>query len=114
MFAAVFLCLPCSGALFAQEASTADSQPGAYATPEVFSESSYDKEAFRAAPRDAFPVLDHPTLVAAAEANLQLQPEEPVIGIFIGGEARAYPISVMGGVELVNDHCGEIPIAISW
>lgn len=80
----------------------------------VFSESSYDSEGVRAAPRDAFPVLDHPEMVFAADAQQELDEEEPVIGLFLDGEARAYPISVMGGVELVNDTCGELPVAVSW
>lgn len=80
----------------------------------VFSETSYDTEGVRAAPRDAFPVLDHPEMALAADALQALDPDEPVIGLHLGGEARAYPISVMGGVELVNDTCGELPVAVSW
>lgn len=89
------------GALHAQEA-------------EVFSESSYDQEGVRAAPRDAFPVLNHPEMSSVADAALALDLDEPIIGLYLGGEARAYPISVMGGIELVNDTCGEIPVAVSW
>ena len=80
----------------------------------VFSESSYDTEGVRAAARDAFPVLDHPEMSLVADAVEELDPEEPVIGLYLDGEARAYPISVMGGIELVNDTCGELPVAVSW
>lgn len=82
--------------------------------PEIFSEESYDREGMRAAARDAFPVLDHPKMALAAAGSMEIDDEEPVIGLFVGGEARAYPISVMGGVELVNDTCGELPVAVSW
>lgn len=89
-------------------------EPAEAEPPSVFSESSYDLEGVRAAPRDAFPVLDHPAMASVTDASLQLDPEEPVIGLFLDGEARAYPISVMGGIELVNDTCGELPVAVSW
>lgn len=84
------------------------------AGPDVFTEESYDREGMRAAARDAFPVLDHPEMVLAAAGSKEIDDAEPVIGVVIEGEARAYPISVMGGVELVNDTCGAVPFAVSW
>lgn len=77
-------------------------------------EEDYDRNARRAAPRDAFPVLDEPAMKSAPEADRFLFDSEPVIGLTIGGEARAYPISVMGRHELANDTCGGKPIAVSW
>ena len=76
-------------------------------------EEEYDKHARRAAPRDGFPVLNSPKLVPAAKAT-GIRDDEPVIGIAIGKEAKAYPISVMGRHELANDTCGKTPIAVSW
>lgn len=81
---------------------------------EIFSGEDFDRYARRAVPRDAFPVLDRPTLLSSEEATLELRPDEPVIGVYLGGEARAYPVSVMGNHELANDVCGGIPIAVSW
>ncbi|MCP4770158.1 MAG: DUF3179 domain-containing protein [Planctomycetes bacterium] len=46
--------------------------------------------------------------------NEVLSPDEPVIGLRVGKIAHAYPISVMGGVELVNDTIGELPVTVSW
>lgn len=100
--------------VFLVSCNVVPAQPQELETSGVFSESSYDTEGVRAAPRDAFPVLDDPEMSLAAEAMQELDPEEPVIGLFLGGEARAYPISVMGGIELVNDSCGELPVAVSW
>jgi len=37
-----------------------------------------------------------------------------VIGVRVGGAAKAYPVHVMGVHELVNDVCGDVPIAASW
>lgn len=67
-------------------------------------------------PRDAFPVFDHPEFVAAdmAEKKGYVHDRDPVIGVVIGGEAKAYPIRTMGIHELGNDTLGGIPIAVSW
>jgi len=81
---------------------------------EIFSEPDFDAHSRQVVERDAFPVLDEPTLLAATDDSLEMLPDEPVIGIHLGGEARAYPLSVMGGHELVNDVCGGLPVAVSW
>lgn len=73
----------------------------------------YDKNSRRAAQRDQFPVLHNPKLVRASEAT-DLRDDDRVIGVAIGKEAKAYPISVMGVHELGNDSCGGTPIAVSW
>jgi len=72
----------------------------------------FEVNSVRGAPRDAFDVLDHPKMTKAADAKLGS--DQPVIGIEIDGEARAYPVRVMGSHEVVNDHCGNQPIAVSW
>ncbi len=39
-----------------------------------------------------------------------------VIGIAVGGEARAYPVSMLGGPqrEIINDRLGAEPFAVNW
>lgn len=66
--------------------------------------------------RDAFPVFDNPTMLtgAQAEARRLIFPRDAVIGVAYGGEAKAYPVRVMGIHELGNDTIGGKPIAISW
>ena len=66
--------------------------------------------------RDTFPVFDNPKLltVAEAEARKAVLPREPVIGVAHGGEARAYPIAIMGMHELGNDTIAGVPIAVTW
>ncbi|MCP5070268.1 MAG: DUF3179 domain-containing protein [bacterium] len=76
-------------------------------------EKDFEKHSRRAAPVDRFPVLTDPELTPAAEAKM-LRDEEPVIGVAIGDEAKAYPISIMGVHELANDTCGGKPIMTSW
>lgn len=68
----------------------------------------------RAAPRDAFPVFDHPELAPAVEGDRTLRADDWVIGVELGGEAKAYPVAVMGVHELGNDTCGGVPIAVAW
>ena len=67
-------------------------------------------------PRDAFPVFDHPEFVTAktAESEGYVNDRDPVIGVIILGEAKAYPVSTMGIHELGNDSLGGVPIAVSW
>lgn len=76
-------------------------------------ESEFGERAFRAVGRDEFHVLDHPKMVHADEADL-VQDDDYVVGISIGGEAKAYPVSPLDSSELANDTCGGIPIAASW
>lgn len=61
-------------------------------------------------PKDAIPALDHPTAVSAEEATLSLQ--KLVIGVEVGGEARAYPVGLMSRYEITNDTLGGEPIAV--
>ena len=82
--------------------------------PEIFSLEDYEANSRRGADRDAFQVLDNPKLVDVAAADEELSPDEPVIGLRVGKFAQAYPISVMGGIELVNDTIGELPVTVSW
>ena len=66
--------------------------------------------------RDAFPVFNNPRMLTAqvAEETGQVFARDAVIGVRHNGEAKAYPISVMGIHELGNDTIGGKPIAVSW
>lgn len=70
----------------------------------------------RAAPQDGFPVFNDPPMLGVAEAERQqvVFPRDMVIGVSLGGEAKAYPITIMGVHELGNDTLGGQPIAVSW
>jgi len=37
-----------------------------------------------------------------------------VIGVFLEGEARAYPVLILNNHQIVNDSVGGIPISASW
>ena len=57
------------------------------------------------------PVYD-PIFVAAADAPLI--DDELIIGVAWGGEAKAYPISVLRFREMVNDELAGIPMLVTW
>ena len=63
-------------------------------------------------PRDGIPALDHPE--AAPPHRGDWDDSERVIGVVVGGEARAYPIALLEWHELVNDTLGGRPILVSW
>ena len=65
-------------------------------------------------PKDAIRSIDEPRFVSAAEAASQLRPDEPVIGLEIDGDARAYSTFMLSAHEIVNDVVGGVPVAITW
>ena len=64
-------------------------------------------------PKDGIPALSKPRLITAGAATY-LKPADRVIGVAIGGEARAYPIRVLNYHEIVNDKIGGKPIAVTY
>lgn len=70
----------------------------------------------QAVPRDAFPVFGDPPTMSPAEAESEglVYDRDPVIGVSINGEARAYPVTVLGVHELGNDTVGGVPITVEW
>ena len=62
---------------------------------------------------DGIPPLDLPTTIAPEEATW-LGPEEPVFGVFINGEARAYPLRIMDWHEMTNDIVGGVPLSLAY
>lgn len=63
-------------------------------------------------PRDAIKPVYEPTFVEADRAGWPADTE--VIGVSIGGEAKAYPVGFLNGRELVVDEIDDIPILVSW
>ncbi len=63
-------------------------------------------------PRDGIPALERPATVPIVKAPW---PDDAmVLGVRVGGEARAYPVDVLDWHELVNDELGGQPILVSW
>jgi hypothetical protein len=65
-------------------------------------------------PRDAIASVDDPVMVPAAAGDSFMRDEEMVLGVFSGGQARAYSTWHLDRHEIVNDRLGETPIAATW
>ena len=80
-----------------------------------FSKSSVSFDEIRSGgpPKDGIPPIDNPKFVAVAEI-VGLSDTEPVIGLIIDGEARAYPLSVMIWHEIANDTVGGVPVTVTF
>jgi hypothetical protein len=65
--------------------------------------------------RDGIPAIDTPEFRPASKIRRgQIGDQEPVIGVTVGEETRAYPLSVLIWHEVVNDTLGGAPIAVTY
>ncbi len=62
---------------------------------------------------EGIPALDRPATVAADEARY-LDPDEPVFGVSLQGEARAYPLRILDWHEMVNDRVGDVDFSLAY
>ncbi|WP_417519866.1 DUF3179 domain-containing protein [Minwuia sp.] len=62
---------------------------------------------------DGIPSLDNPKLIAARDADY-LKDQDLVFGVSINGDARAYPLRIMGWHEMFNDVVGGQPVALAY
>src|SRR4051812_5411167 len=67
----------------------------------------------QAAPAEALPPLDHAPLVRAKAAT-HMTPEELILGVELGGDARAYPLRFLDGHGVSNDTINGIPVALAY
>lgn len=63
--------------------------------------------------RDGIPSIDRPRFLAPRDADF-LRGDDDVLGIVLGGVARAYPIRIMNWHEIVNDDLGGERVAITY
>lgn len=67
----------------------------------------------RGLPKDAIPAIDDPRFVPAQQATF-VAADEPVVGVVLAGQARAYPTWLLNGHEIVNDEIGGTAFAVTW
>ncbi len=75
-----------------------------------------------AMPKDTLEPLVEPPLLTAgqvdslnrAERGKYLVSEDLVVGVVVGGVARAYPVRVLDWHEVVNDTIGGEPVLVAW
>ncbi len=56
--------------------------------------------------------IDDPILVGCSQSVLA--PDVPVFSVFDGVDARAYPIALLEGRELLHDEYGDGPLLVDW
>jgi hypothetical protein len=64
-------------------------------------------------PIDGIPPLENAPMIAGSEADYLLD-EEPVFGVVVNGEARAYPLRIVDNHEMANDIIGGVPVSIAY
>ena len=64
-------------------------------------------------PKDGIPSIDDPKFVPVSEVA-DLADTEPVIGVTVNGEARAYPLGILTRHEIVNDTIGGVPVTVTY
>ena len=63
--------------------------------------------------KDGIPSLTDPDTTAVGDAAF-LPPDARVVGVTVGDESRAYPISVLMWHEVINDELAGVPIAVVY
>ena len=64
-------------------------------------------------PPDGIPALDDPAFEDASDVDW-LEDTEPVLGVSVEGEDRAYPVRILIWHEIVNDTIGGRPVAVTY
>lgn len=64
-------------------------------------------------PKDGIPSIDKPIFKPISEIS-NIPGNEPVIGLQINGDARAYPLRILMWHEIVNDTVGGKPITVTF
>lgn len=62
---------------------------------------------------DGIPALNNPHMLPAADADY-MEPWEPVFGIALNGDARAYPLRILDWHEMANDVVGGVPVSLAY
>jgi hypothetical protein len=65
-------------------------------------------------PVGAIPAITQPQFLSGDKASAQMSPDEPVIGIIVNGDVRAYSTWHLDAHEIVNDTIGGTPLAVTW
>ena len=64
-------------------------------------------------PKDGIPSIDDPRFVPVSEVQ-GIAETEPVLGITVNGESRAYPLRILTWHEIVNDVGGGVPVTVTF
>lgn len=64
--------------------------------------------------RDCFPVIRKPWYVSARLGDTLLAPDEPVLGLVLGNEIRAYSTNQLNEHEMVLDDIAGTPVLVTY
>jgi hypothetical protein len=64
--------------------------------------------------RDCFPVIRKPWYVSARLGDTLLAPDEPVLGLVLGNEIRAYSTNQLNEHEMVLDEIAGTPVLVTY
>ena len=64
-------------------------------------------------PKDGIPSIDDPVFAGVQDSQF-MSNSDTVIGLYINGEARAYPLFILVWHEIVNDTVGGVPVAVTY
>ncbi|PJK29451.1 DUF3179 domain-containing protein [Minwuia thermotolerans] len=104
---------------FAQAAAQTDEQYIRYWQSEWpdtdFSKRSVDFDEIKSGgpSKDGIPPIDEPEFRPVGEIE-GLEDAQPVMGLIVDGEAKAYPLSVLMWHEIVNDEIAGVPVAVTF
>ena len=96
------------------EATSEPAQSTREAAARVVEEEESEYEIHYIIARDQIPAILDPQFLDASEAIEAYNEHEPVLGLSIGGDHRAYPIPYLSQHEIVNDVVGGKPVAVTW
>ncbi len=66
-------------------------------------------------PKDGIPALNAPKFISAKTASKSfLKNSDRVLGLFINGKAKAYPVNILNWHEVVNDEISGKPVLVSY
>jgi hypothetical protein len=82
-------------------------------TPAAQLEVEFDPEGLSIGPGSRFAVLNDPAVIPGTQASW-LTPDELVLGVVVGDEARAYPISQMAYHHIANDQIDGEPYLVTY
>jgi hypothetical protein len=74
----------------------------------------YDEILSGGPPKDGIPAIDTPQYVSIAEADAWLRPNEPIVLVQVGDDARAFPIQILMWHEIANADVGGLPLAVTF
>lgn len=81
--------------------------------PEIVGEIGGDP-VYQVLPPDAIPAVRDPKFLRGEAAESQMRPDEPVMGILMEGQARAYSLWQLDAHEIVNDEMRGAAFAPTW